>query len=82
MFECRWKMICWESAVKDLARNTVHHVATTSTSEYSVLSYYCDSSIESQNRSSDFLIFHEDHFQEWFRTNKTCESECQWFDEW
>ncbi len=47
MFECRWKMICWESAVKDLARNTVHHVATTSTSEYSVLSYYCDSSIES-----------------------------------
>ena len=54
----------------------VHHVATTSTSEYSVLSYYCDSLIESWNWSSDFLIFHEDYFQERFRTHKTCESEC------
>ena len=42
----------------------VHYVATTSTSEYSVLSHYCDSLIESWNQSSDFLIFHEDHFQE------------------
>ena len=42
----------------------VHHVATTSTSEYNVLSHYCDSLIESWNRSSDLFIFHEDHFQE------------------
>ena len=60
----------------------VHHVATTSTSEYSVLFHYCDSLIESWNQSSDFLIFHENHFQEWFRTHKICESECQWFNEW
>ncbi len=60
----------------------VHHIATTSTSEYSVLSYYCDSLIESRNRSSDLFLFHENHFQEWFRIYKTCESECQWFDEW
>ncbi len=60
----------------------VHHVATISTSEYNVLSYYCNFLIESRNQSSDLLIFHEDHFQEWFRTHKTCESECQWFNEW
>jgi len=60
----------------------VHHVATTSTSEYNVLSYYCDSLIKSQNRFSDLFIFHENHFQEQFRTHKTCESECQWFNKW
>ncbi len=60
----------------------VHHVATTSTSEHSVLFYYCDSLIKSRNRSSDVLILHEDYFQEWFRTHKTCESECQWFNKW
>jgi len=54
----------------------VHHVATTSTSEYSVLSHYCDFLTESRNWFSDFLIFHEDHFQEQFKTHKTCESEC------
>ncbi len=60
----------------------VHHIATISTSEYSVLFHYCDSSIESWNQSFDLLIFHEDHFQEWFRNYKICEFECQWFDEW
>ena len=60
----------------------VHHVATTSTSEYNVLSHYCDSLIESWNWSSDFLIFHEDYFQEWFKTHKICEFEYQWFNEW
>ncbi len=42
----------------------VHHVATTSTSEYNVLSHYCDSLIKSRNQSFDILILHEDHFQE------------------
>jgi len=60
----------------------VHHVATTSTSKYSVLFYYCDFLIKSRNQSSDLLIFHENYFQEWFKTYKTYESECQWFDEW
>ncbi len=60
----------------------VHHIATISTSEYNVLFHYCDSSIESWNQYFDLLIFHEDHFQEWFRIHKICEFECQWFDEW
>ncbi len=53
----------------------VHHVATTSTSEYSVLFYYCDSLIESWNQSSDFFIFYKNHLQEQFKTHKICESE-------
>ncbi len=51
-------------------------------SEYSVLFHYCDSLIESWNQSSDLLIFHEDYFQEWFKTHKICEFEYQWFNEW
>ncbi len=59
-----------------IENNYVHQVATISTSEYSILSYYCDFSIESWNQSFDFFIFHEDYFQEWFRTYKTCEFKC------
>ncbi len=60
-----------------IKNNYIYHVATTSTSEYNVLSHYYDSLIESRNWSSDLFIFHENYFQEWFRTYKTCKSECQ-----
>ncbi len=61
MISERW----FKSYKSQLIENSyIHHVATISTSEYNVLSYYYDFLIESWNQSSDVFILYEDHFQE------------------
>ncbi len=59
-----------------IENNYIHYVATINTSEYNVLSYYCDFLIKSQNQSFNVFILYENYFQKQFKIHKTCEFKC------